>query len=251
MEMNFSVVITGATSGLGLALSNKFIEMSECDLVVLGRNEKVLSSLHAKAPDRVHAIKVDLQNVDSISACVANIQNIFRGSQPLHFIHSAGIADPENLDSISAANLEAHFQINTIAPTLMVKGLLPLMEKSRILFISSGLVDFAIGGLSAYSMSKSALHALQRSINEELKPDKAICGVLYPSIFDSPMQTSLREATDFVSADLFKSYEQEKKLHTASDVASFVKNVLLNTSNEDFKSKVWDVDNTQHVEVSR
>lgn len=116
------------------------------------------------------------------------------------------------------------------------------MKNSRIIFISSGLAHFTLPDLGSYSMSKAALNSLSRTINTEISPYQAISTIITPGIFDSSMQKSLRETDQFNSRETFNKFKTDKLLRSASEVADFVKRVFLDTSDNEFKNKCWDID---------
>ncbi|MBV2091662.1 MAG: SDR family NAD(P)-dependent oxidoreductase [Candidatus Thiodiazotropha sp. (ex Ctena orbiculata)] len=176
--MQKTIMITGATDGIGLAAAKKLLAMGHY-LLLHGRNptklsavEKELSSLAES--DRVETYIADLSvlgEVQELTDLVAqrhqhidiliNNAGIFKTSEPL---------TPEGLD--------VRFVVNTIAPYLLTKKMLPLMgQGGRVINLSSAAqspVDLqALMGqqridndFEAYAQSKLAITAWSRSLAE-------------------------------------------------------------------------------------
>jgi short-subunit dehydrogenase len=246
--MPYKIVVTGATSGLGNELVRLLIRETDHFIIALGRNQEKLEELKylAKDNERLTTIKCDFENQTDIIEASEIIRNYKDSIYPVHIVHCAGIVGIGSLKTLTTESFLKTLRVNLIAPFELTQQLMPTMQNSRILLILTGLVNFALPDVGAYSMSKAAFYALYRSLNAELDPNIAISGVVFPSIFDSPMQEDLRSSKDFKSVEIFNNFLTEKKLHQTVEVAKFVQKVLLQTSNDNFKNIEWDFDNQEN-----
>ncbi len=136
-----TIVITGATNGLGLEALKHLCSL-EANVIVGVRNTE-RASLQAKEilntykNATITIFKLDLTNIDSILEFAKNVKTICpNGFDAL--INNAGIYAQE--EEILKYGYEKHFFTNTLAPIILSKALLSVLEKqpdSKIIFVSS------------------------------------------------------------------------------------------------------------------
>lgn len=122
-----TVVITGATSGLGLSLSKKLHSMGGT-IVAVGRSESKLKSLSNDLQnERVHTILADFKDLDSISNAANKIRSSFKTID--YLVCNAGItaaedATPQNFDPVFAVNYLSH--------VVLTEKLIPNLKRSKL-----------------------------------------------------------------------------------------------------------------------
>jgi len=240
-----NILITGATSGLGYALAKRFADLN-CKIYAVGRNEVKLAELAAYS-EKIQSIHADINNaLDRASICNQIIPN-----EPISIIHNAALAEPCILAETTESELLNNFQTNCISPTLLTKELLPhLQQGQRVLNISSGAAEIALPGLSAYCGTKAAFQMMMSCFNVELA-EKHICFAnLRPGMVDTPLQKRWRETNRFFpNQEVYINAEKDNKLIQPHIAAKFIGWVLLNTEDEDFKNKKWNIyDETDQAE---
>lgn len=135
------IVITGTTSGLGFETLKHLVSLS-CEIAVGVRNTAraafQVEEILKKFPfAKIQVFKLDLTNIDSILNFAKEIKTYFcDGFDAL--INNAGIfAQPKE---VLSSGYEKHFFTNTIAPIILTKELLPLLQKqpdSKVVFLGS------------------------------------------------------------------------------------------------------------------
>lgn len=168
------VLITGANRGIGLELTERFLEEGWRVLACCRQPEKAkpLQRLRGDG-SRLALHALDLLDDASITALARELED--EGIDLL--INNAGvIGDPDrqtfgNMDY--AAWLEL-FKVNTLAPMKLVEALIPNLEagtQKHVVAITSGLASIANheGQLMAYSCSKAALNSVMKSLSVVLK----------------------------------------------------------------------------------
>ena len=141
-----TIVITGATNGLGLEALKHLCSL-DANVIVGVRNTeraslqaKEILALHPNA--NITIFKLDLTNLDSILEFAENVKSTCpKGFDAL--INNAGIYAQE--EEILEYGYEKHFFTNTLAPIILSKSLLPVLEKqpdSKIIFVSSVSFNF-------------------------------------------------------------------------------------------------------------
>ncbi len=137
-----TMVITGATSGLGLAIVEKFLA-EQYHIWILGRKQKrlddVIKKLHRKHPEAVlHGVIVDLEDVSAIRQAVATLKDQLLVLDLL--LCNAAIYST-NKSISSDFECDPVFQTNYLGHFLLVHLLLPLVPShGQIGFVTCGLV---------------------------------------------------------------------------------------------------------------
>ena len=167
---NNTVLITGGSSGIGLATARLLSEKGNV-VVIVGRNEQKLKSAVAGLQNII-PIKCDITNQDEVLRLVDIISEKYSGLNVL--INNAGkafayLATDENANAFEKAKEEV--ATNYLAPVQLVELLLPILkakEEAAIINISS-IVSFAPGiGLPTYSATKAALHSFTQTLRFSL-----------------------------------------------------------------------------------
>jgi 3-oxoacyl-[acyl-carrier protein] reductase len=154
-----TALVTGASRGIGAAIANK-LKASDCTVLTPPREELDLSSD---------------QSVESF---------LSRLNQPVDIlINDAGINPVAMLENVDRADVSDTMQINLMAPFRLIQFLAPQMKSrnyGRIVNISSlwGVVSRA--GRTTYSMSKTALNGMTRSLAVELAPFNVLVNAVAP-----------------------------------------------------------------------
>lgn len=167
-----TLLITGATRGIGKSLLPEFLEQGMQLIVVsrgVDRMESIRRSLGVQE-NRMQLFECDLSDPKAVAATG---KAILDSGQPLDAVlHNAAIDPRADFRSGDEAFWNQVFQVNLFAAVSLTRALLPrLLESShgRILFTGSILSDLGGAFLTAYSSSKGALVALTGALAHELR----------------------------------------------------------------------------------
>lgn len=239
------IIITGATSGIGLALTEHFAQR-HFTVVAIGRRQSLLQALQDKYATRIIPVKADITKPEER----AHIHTVLTAQDKACFlIHNAGLAIPCPIVSMTEELFDLHHHLHVKAPLFLTQSLLPhLKNGGRILHISSGLAHYPMPAMSAYGTSKAALFRLKEDFNEEFKSLDIHCGSAMPGVVDTPIQTELRACTasQFPSVQTFQGFFQRGELLTPQTAAKFLSWLLLQVENEPFTRGDWDIYDTTH-----
>jgi NAD(P)-dependent dehydrogenase (short-subunit alcohol dehydrogenase family) len=177
--MQKRVLITGATDGIGLETAQQLIAQGH-HVIIHGRSEEKLHKtqhdLLGLGNGNVETILADLSSFQAIDTMIKELAE--RYGQLDTLINNAGVyATPQ---PITAEGLDVRFMVNTIAPYMLTKALLPLFNQTgRIINLSSAaqapvgldalLGKQALSASSAYAQSKLALTMWSRMLGLKLK----------------------------------------------------------------------------------
>jgi len=183
MSDSRTIVISGVTSGLGLALSQHFVETGH-RVFGCGRRENPLA--HAKS-DRFVFRQLDINDADALAGWTAEIQSQERIDL---LVHNAAIMQPSaNLHEVDLAVVEEVIRINVLGAFQVLQAFLPGMlaaGRGVVVTMSSGAGRHGIPGISSYCASKYAVEGLTKSLAKEL-PEPLAAIPLAPGMIDTDM----------------------------------------------------------------
>ncbi len=185
MELkNKVVIITGASSGIGLATAKLFFQKGA--RLALVSNEKEALENEAKKMAGALAIVADMANENEVKEMVRKVHKHFGAMDVL--INNAGQGYQAPLEQVNMKTFHHIFNLNVAGPLVAMQEVIPLMRATgggAIVNISSGTALGAFPGMSVYSSSKRALVGLSLTAREELKKDNIAVSVIYPYITDT------------------------------------------------------------------
>ncbi len=233
------IMITGASSGIGYALA-EIVAQRGYPVLAIARRQKLLTKLAEKHP----LISIVAADISEQAGREQVMQVLAEKGQMIYLVNNAAISMPKIFSQLTATEWQQILAINVEAPMWLVQACQPYFSHSRVLNISSGLAHYALAGASAYCLTKAALYMLYQVINAEYDPKIVIAGSLRPGIIDTPMQAVLRNSDPelFPSQAKFQNFYDQNALRDPHIVAEFIAEVLLNSSDEAFKQKEWDID---------
>ncbi len=217
-----TVLITGASGGIGLRIAKSLIS-SGFNMVLQGnRNMEVLMALQELHPDRVRVVSADISSMDGIALVVQAAADCDA------VLHCAGIPSAGISWKVSTEEFRKVNAVNYEAPFFLSQGIIPSMRKKnwgRIVFFSSIVAQTGIPGTTAYSASKSALFGLTRTLASELGANNITVNCIAPGYMDEGM---IREIPEAMRAEIIAKTPVAK----LSDTDGIVKMVELLLSSE-------------------
>ena len=190
-------LITGAESGLGLALTRVFIDAGSTVAALCRESSPALDAL---APD-IHE-GVDVTNAATVYRAAAEM-----GDKTIDvLINNAGIMIEDHIDRIDIAAVRGQFEVNALGPLSMALAFRKRFRQgSRMVNISSRLgsmEDNDSGEDYGYRMSKAAQNMLTSNLNIDLAKEDVIVVALHPGIVATGMTGGKGTPADEVARDL-------------------------------------------------
>ena len=179
-----NILITGATSGIGLGLAKSYIADGH-RVIALGRNATVLNELSLLG---VYTVELDLVDLEKSREKFINIAKDFE------YIDLA-ILNAGNCEYLDVANFDASlikrvFDANIISLANSVEGVLPLLRKSKIphlVGVASMSLYLPLSRAEAYGASKAAANYMLETLAIDLASEKILVTVVNPGFVKTPL----------------------------------------------------------------
>jgi NAD(P)-dependent dehydrogenase (short-subunit alcohol dehydrogenase family) len=181
-------VITGGSSGIGLATAQRFAAEGAY-VFITGRRRPELNKAKSLIGKNVTTVQGDVMKAEDLDR-VASAVKSEKGIVDI-IVSSAGITEQGYIDSITPEHFDKVFNLNGRAPVFLVNKLLPLMTGGgSIILVSSAMHVKGIPGHTAYAASKAALRSYARTWAAEFKDRGIRVNTLSPGVTDTPMLDS-------------------------------------------------------------
>lgn len=192
-----SILITGATSGIGRATLLACVEEGAGLVIACGRDQEKLSKLREDVADINSHVRImtwagdfmQSPGFDGLMEMISDPSLLIDGA-----VFSAGIAKTLPINITSDKVLTDLFKVNTIAPLELTRQLIrkkKLNAQASLLFISSVMGFLGQPGNTAYCATKGALISAAKSLALELAPHKIRVNVLAPGFVETPLTEKL------------------------------------------------------------
>jgi len=183
------VIISGASSGIGLATAQKLAaEGAEVGLVA--RREDALAAVVSAIGGGAWGLSCDVSDPNSVRALAEEASARWGAVDGL--VNNAGIAPMAALGDTTTEVWDEAFAVNVRGPFLLCKELGSLLaggSSPAVVNVSSTLAEKAIPGMAAYNASKAALNQLTRSLALEWAPGVRVNAVM-PAVVDTPIHAT-------------------------------------------------------------
>lgn len=177
------VLVTGATSGIGKAIS-KLLADNNFFVFALGRNENSVKELeeYSKNIKGVIADVTSQADIDNAFDIVAKTtDNLYA------IINNAGLVYASPVEGFNIDDLRYQFEVNTFAPLMIAKKFLPLMREGKIINTSSEASTGIFPFISPYCASKRALDIFFNTLSNEFKRPEIKIVSVKPGIISTPL----------------------------------------------------------------
>src|ERR1041385_3352470 len=192
-----TILITGGSTGIGLAFALKFLELGN-EVIVTGRRQAVLDQVKAKHP-KLHTIQSDVADPAQIAALAARVKSDFPKLDVL--MNNAGMMLYKNLRAPAAdlAGIMAEMNVNVGGVISTTSAFIDILKanKGTVINTSSALAFVPLPSAPIYSATKAAIHSYTQSLRFQLEKT----GVEVIELMPPAVKTEL--AADIAEGDVF------------------------------------------------
>jgi NAD(P)-dependent dehydrogenase (short-subunit alcohol dehydrogenase family) len=177
-------VITGGSSGIGLATAKRFVEEGAY-VVIAGREEKELKEAAAFIERNVTTVAGDVSRLEDLDRLYAVVKEKHGHIDVLFANAGAGTIAP--LAVATEAHFDQTFDVNVKGVFFTVQKALPLFKDGGSIILASSVTNvLGSPGFSAYAASKAAVRNFARAWTMELKDRKIRVNSMSPGPTDTP-----------------------------------------------------------------
>lgn len=193
---NEAAIVTGASSGIGYAISQKLCELGY-EVFGLGRD---FSKLQITA-ENFHPMVCDVLETDALCACV---KQIAAQHQLRILVNNAGVGYYGLHEELNPKKIKELVRTNLEVPMILTQQLLRQLKKNAgsVINISSVTANKSNPHGCAYGATKAGLASFSRSLFDEVRK----YGVKVMTIYPDMTQTNLYRNADFREGDEIESY---------------------------------------------
>ena len=215
------LLITGATSGIGKAISKELIK-SNAKLILTGRSKSKLEELASEIKSEVLTISADLSNPKDVNHLIQESLNKFGRIDVL--IANAGLYEPSEVKSGNPDNWDKVIKVNVNSVFRSINLVLPSMIKNKfgdIIIMCSVSGYQAIRWEPIYSATKHAIKSFAHGLRTQVAKDNIRVSSLAPGM----VLTELWGYTKKDQIEITKKIESGEGLHS-DDIVETIKFIL-------------------------
>ena len=211
-------VITGGSSGIGLATAKRFVEEGAY-VFITGRRQAELDKAVAEIGRNVTGVQGDVSNLDDLDRLYKEVETK-KGKLDVLFAN-AGIAEPVPTPDVTPEHYDRTFDINTRGVFFAVHKALPLMKDGGSIIVNgSGAWRKGIPMYAAYAATKAALRSFVRTWTAEFAGKGIRANVISPGPVETPiLEGQFGENTDAVK-ERFKAMVPMGRIGKPEEIAS-------------------------------
>jgi NAD(P)-dependent dehydrogenase (short-subunit alcohol dehydrogenase family) len=218
-----TALITGGTTGIGLATAKLFINEG-ARVIVTGRAAATIKAAQAELGDNAIVVRSDATSLSDMDALAAKVKETF-GKLDVLFVN-AGYGHFVPFEQVTEEVYDEMLNLNAKGPYFIVQKLVPLMPKGSSVVFTTSLANVkAVAPLSAYGAAKAALRSITRSLASELLPR----GIRVNAVSPGPIEATAilqkvgmpKEAADQVYIQMAQSVPM-KRLGLPEELAKAV-----------------------------
>ena len=160
--------ITGASSGIGLALARHALAEGERVVAAARRLDRLTAELGERSAQLL-PLRLDVTDTDQVQQGLAAAEDVFGGLDVL--VNNAGYGLTAMAEDVTKEQARALFETNVFAPLDLVRNALPMLRArgGRVVNVSSVGGAHAFPSMGLYAASKAALELYSEALDQEVR----------------------------------------------------------------------------------
>lgn len=185
-------VITGGSTGMGLATAKRFVQEGMDHVFITGRRKDVLDAAVAEIGGKATGIPGDVANLGDLDRLYEAVKRYGRKIDVI--FANAGLARLAPFGSVDEKFFDLHFDANVKGLFFSVQKGLPFMRDGGSIILNASIATTkGFPGMSVYSATKAAVRSFARTWTNELRERHIRVNALSPGHIDTPILESLQQ----------------------------------------------------------
>jgi NAD(P)-dependent dehydrogenase (short-subunit alcohol dehydrogenase family) len=178
-------IVTGGSSGIGMAIAERFIAEG-ATVYITGRRQAELEAAGTQLGEKAKVVQSDVADLASLDRLFETVQQAEGRLDVL--VANAGVIASSPIETASEEHFDRMFDINVKGTYFTLQKALPLMrDGGSIILVSSCLSAKGMAGHSVYNATKAAVRSLVRTAAAELVARGIRVNTLSPGPVDTPI----------------------------------------------------------------
>jgi NAD(P)-dependent dehydrogenase (short-subunit alcohol dehydrogenase family) len=225
--LNTQSIVTGGTSGIGLATAQMFVAEGS-NVFIVGRDQDKLAQAKKHLNENVETICADVSSLDDIDFIFKN----FEEKSVDVLVVNAAIAKPLPFEYVSEDNFDDTVNINIKGTFFTIQKALPyLKNNSKVVVITSISNQMGAPNFSVYAATKAALRSLVKTLGLELIEKGIRVNAVSPGPIETPMYNKFDLDTDMVE-NIKQQISQKSPSKRFGSVEETAKSILFLASDD-------------------
>jgi NAD(P)-dependent dehydrogenase (short-subunit alcohol dehydrogenase family) len=179
-------VITGGSTGMGLATAKRFVLEGADHVFITGRRKDVLDGALAEIGRNVTGIPGDVASLNDLDRLYESVKGFGRKLDVV--FANAGVAQQAPFGRVDEKFYDLHFDSNVKGLFFTVQRLLPLLNNGASIILNASIATIkGFPNLSVYSATKAAVRSFARTWANELRERRIRVNAISPGNIDTPI----------------------------------------------------------------
>jgi NAD(P)-dependent dehydrogenase (short-subunit alcohol dehydrogenase family) len=190
-------VVTGGSTGIGLATVKRFVQEGMEHVFITGRGKVALDAAATEIGKNVTAVQGDVSSLADLDRLYDTVKK--RDLKIDIIVANAGLAKLAPFDTVDEKFFDLHFDANVKGLFFSVQKGLPLMKDGGSVILIGSVADIkGFPAMSVYSATKAAVRSFARTWINDLRDRRIRVNVLSPGHIDTPILENLQQGDALV-----------------------------------------------------
>jgi NAD(P)-dependent dehydrogenase (short-subunit alcohol dehydrogenase family) len=185
-------IITGASTGMGLATAKRFVAEGMDHVFITGRRKEALDAAVAEIGKNVTAVQGDVSNLADLDRLYEAVKKQNRKIDVV--FANAGISQTAPFATVDEKFFDLHFDANVKGLFFTVQKALPLLNDGASIILNGSIATIkGFPAISVYSATKAAVRSFARTWTNDLRERRIRVNTISPGHIDTPLLESWQQ----------------------------------------------------------